>query len=103
MGDELTQAISRHIGNEYDEMFLEFLKRLSVKIELYYRYADDQNIAGWSIGRTMKFCQVDGTFKNKTAAEINDDIDKREDELKLQIQQWKRYLLKQILLGSTKS
>ena len=54
---------------------------MNVKIELYYRYADDQNIAGWSIGRTMKFCQVDGKFKNKTDGEINDDIDKREDEL----------------------
>ena len=81
MGDELTQAMSRYIGNEYDEIFLEKTEELYVDIELYERYVDDQNIAGWSIGRNVEFCRVDGKMKIKSDEDIENDTDKRDDEL----------------------
>ena len=49
--DIITQAVLRHLGNEFDELFLEKLNKLEVKVELYDRYADHQNVALWSFGR----------------------------------------------------
>ena len=81
MGDELTQAISRFIDSEYDEMFLATLEKLKIKLELYERYVDDQDIMGRSIGRRTKFCPVDGMMVSKTQEEIDSEIDLNEDQL----------------------
>ena len=81
MGDDLTQAVSRHIGLEYDEKFLEIVKELKVKLELYKRYADDQNVMGRSIGRMTKFCQRTGTMISKTENEVEAEKNLREDEI----------------------
>ena len=66
MGDEVTQALSRFIGMEYDDMFLETLERLKVELELYERYVDDQDVFGWSIGRRTKFCPEAGVMVPKS-------------------------------------
>ena len=42
---------------------------------------DDQNVMAWSIGRTVKFCPEAGEWMNKTGEEIEDEKEKREDEL----------------------
>ena len=81
MGDDLTQAISRMIGSEYDELFVELCEKLAVELELYERFVDDQNVMGLSFGRTIKFCPEDGRMVNKTDLEIIEDRDKKEDEI----------------------
>ena len=81
MGDDLTQALSRMIGFEYDELFLETCEKLAVDIELYERFVDDQNIMAWSIGRMIKFCPEAGRMIEKNEVEITQDKDKREDEI----------------------
>ena len=75
MGDELTQALSRMIGLEYDELFLATLEQLDVKLELYERYVDDQDVIGRSIGRNTKFCPATGVMKSKTEEEIQSEKD----------------------------
>ena len=66
MGDDLTQALSRFIGSEYDEIFVETYEKLAVKHEMYERFVDDQNVLGWSFGRTLKFYPVAGRRVNKS-------------------------------------
>ena len=93
MGDDLTQAVFRHIGLEYNEKFLEIVKELKTKLELYKQYDDDQNAMGRSIGRMTIFCQMTGTMISKTENEVEAEKNLREDEIfmeelrKLQIQQ----------------
>ena len=81
IGDEITQASSRHLGNEFDELFQEKCVSLDIKIELYDRYADDQNVALRDFGRDLKFCPLDVRMKEKSLAEKEQDKDKRTDEL----------------------
>ena len=81
MGDELTQALSRFIGSEYDEMFLATLEKLQIKLKLYDRYVNDQDIMGKSIVRRNKFCPVDDMMVRKTQEEIDSEIDLNEDQL----------------------
>ena len=81
MGDDLKQALSRFIGSEYDEMFEETCEKLAVELELYERFVDDQNVLGWSFGRTLKFCPVAGRMVHKSDLEIIEDREKREDEI----------------------
>ena len=81
IGDVLTQAISRHIGNEFDELFTSELTKLAIKNELYERYADDIDVANRSIGRMIKFCPLAGRMVPKTETEIENDAEKEEDEL----------------------
>ena len=76
MGNDLTQALSRFIGSEYDEIFVETCEKLDVKLEMYERFVEDQNVLGWSFGRTLKFCPVDGRMVNKSDLEIIEDRDK---------------------------
>ena len=89
IGDKITQAVSRHLGNEFDEGYLEKCEKLEVKVELYDRYADDQNIAMWSFGRELKFCPLDGGLVPKSEDEIRHERDKREDELVMEeLKRW---------------
>ena len=81
MGDELTQALSRFIGMEYDKKFLETIERLKVELELYDRYVDDQDLVGWSIGRRTKFCPEAGVMVDKSEEEIEAEKDKKEDKI----------------------
>ena len=37
IGDVLTQAMARHMGNEFDELFTGEMKKLDIKNELYDR------------------------------------------------------------------
>ena len=41
IGDIITQACARHMGNEFDELFTRKMLELAIKNELYQRYADD--------------------------------------------------------------
>ena len=81
IGDVLTQAMARHMGNEFDELFTGEMKKLDIKNELYDRYADDIDLANRSIGRRIKFCPLDGCMVSKTSEEIEADNGKEEDEL----------------------
>ena len=81
MGSDLTQALSRLIGNEFDEMFLENVEKIGMIIEMYKRYGDDQNVAGRSIGKETKVCLLAGKLVRKTDEEIRNDKDKRLDEI----------------------
>ena len=81
MGSDLTQALSRHIGNEFDELFLENVNKFGLEIELYKRYVDDQNIAGRSIGKETKVRLLTGYLVRKNVDEIENDKDKKLDEL----------------------
>ena len=51
IGDVLTQAIARHMGNEFDQKFNTKLTSLNIKTELYQRYADDVDLVTRSVGR----------------------------------------------------
>ena len=84
IGDEITQAMSRHLGNEFDELFLDKCMSLEIKVEMYDRYADDQNIAARNCGREMKFCPLDGRMIAKTRDQIEQEHDKRDDELMME-------------------
>ena len=53
IGDVLTQALSRHMGNEFDDLFNDHVTKLGIKQELYQRYADDIESALRSIGRRI--------------------------------------------------
>ena len=82
MGDKLTQALSKFIVLEYNEMFLTTLEKLEVKLVLYERCVDDQDVMGWSIGRSLKFCQEAGVMINKSQQEIeSEEKDKNEDKI----------------------
>ena len=81
IGDVLTQAIARHIGNEFDERFDRKLRSLDIKAELYQRYADDVDLVVRSVGREVKFCPVAGNMQEKTAPEIRNEEMKNEDEI----------------------
>ena len=80
-GEEITQAVSRHLGNEYDELFLEICNKINIKIEMYDRYVDDQNTALRSFGRKVKFCPLDGELVPKTDDEIEVQKDLHEDQV----------------------
>ena len=77
MGDKVTQALSRFIGIEYDDKFLETLERLKVELKLYERYVDDQDVFGWSIGRRTKFCPEAGVMVPKSGEEVEEKRTKR--------------------------
>ena len=75
----MTQAIARHMGNEFDDRFNKKLNSLNIKTELYQRYADDVDIVVRSVGRDVKFCPLAGNLQSKTAKEIHDEIATDED------------------------
>ena len=81
IGDEISQASSRMVGAEYDEKFQIRMEDLGVPLELYERYADDQNLAARSIGREAIFCPQDGVLKRKGLEQIQEESDIREDIL----------------------
>ena len=81
IGDEISQAVSRIVGMEYDEIFLNKLEELEIVVEIYLRYVDDQNLALWSIGRSMMFCPVDGALQQKSEVVIEDEKEIPEDVL----------------------
>ena len=81
IGDVLTQAIARHVGNEFDDQFNLKLKSLDIKTELYQRYADDVDLIVRTVGKKLKFCPEAGSMIEKTALEIHDDEDVEEDEI----------------------
>ena len=61
IGDVLTQAIARHLGNEFDARFNAKLTSLNIKTELYQRYADDIDMVLRTVGRKRKFCPEAGS------------------------------------------
>ena len=71
IGDEISQAISRIIGKEYDEIFVRIMEELGIPLEIYKRYVDDQNLALRSIGREVMFCPRDGTLQKKNKEQID--------------------------------
>ena len=85
IGDVLTQAIARHMGNEFDQEINTKLALLNVKTELYQRYADDVDLVVRSVGRNIKFCPLTGTMQEKTAREIHEESQMEEDEITMQV------------------
>ena len=83
IGDVLTKATSRHMGNEFDELFNDQVVKLGLKQEMYQRYADDIESALRSIGRRMMFCPLDGCMVNKPEDQVEREADLEEDELTL--------------------
>ena len=81
IGDVLTQAIARHMGNEFDEKCNLKMNSLNIKTELYQRYADDIDLVVRSIGRKRKFCPEAGNFVEKTSLEVHEESSKCEDEI----------------------
>ena len=81
IGDVLTQAIARHMGNEFDERFNQLMTKVEVKSELYQRYADDIDVVVRSVGRTKRFCPLAGSFVEKTEEEMVAQAEKEEDEI----------------------
>ena len=81
IGDVLTQAIARHMGNEFDQRFNSKLTSLNIKTELYQRYADDIDLVLRTIGRKRKFCPEAGSVIEKTANEIHEESSMEEDEI----------------------
>ena len=81
IGDVLTQAIARHMGNEFDEKFTQKMDSLNIKRELYQRYADDIDLVVRSVGRERKFCPVAGNFVEKTSPEVQEESSQEEDEI----------------------
>ena len=84
-GDVLTQAIARHMGNEFDQEINTKLASLNVRTELYQRYADDVDLVVRSVGRNIKFCPLTGTMQEKTAREIHEESHMEEDEITMQV------------------
>ena len=85
IGDVLTQAIARHMGNEFDEKYNIKLKSLNIRTELYQRYADDIDLVVRSVGRRLKFCPEAGTMIEKTANEILEEDNVEEDEITMKV------------------
>ena len=83
IGDVLTQAIARHMGNEFDELLTSLMTKVEVKCELYQRYADDINLVVRSVGRTSKFCPQAGKFVEKMQHEIRNETNMADDELSM--------------------
>ena len=83
IGDVLTQAIARHMGNEFDQRFNQLMKNVEVKSELYQRYADDIDMVIRSIGRAKRFCPLAGSFVTKTQEEIVAEAEMEEDEINM--------------------
>merc|ERR1711978_111267 len=81
IGDVLTQAIARHMGNEFDDRFNKKLNSLNIKTELYQRYADDVDVVVRSVGRDVKYCPMAGEMQSKTTKEIHDEICIEEDAI----------------------
>ena len=81
IGDVLTQAVSRHIGNEFGELFNYQIVKLDIKQELYQRYADDIDEANRTIGRRLKFCPLVECMIHKELEQIEAERDIEEDEL----------------------
>ena len=69
------------MGNDIDEVFLSKIIDLAIQNELYYRYADDINLALRSIGRKTKFCPEAGRMIDKSEAEMEAELHKNEDEI----------------------
>ena len=65
IGDVLTQAMSRHMGNEFNDLYNDKIIKLDLKQEMYQRYADDTNVAQRSIGRRHKFCPLTGSILSR--------------------------------------
>ena len=81
IGDEVTQAVSRFVGFEFDEVFDKKVKDAGIKMEMNGRYVDDNNVFTRSIGRKMKFCPLAGSLVEKTENEENESEGMREDEI----------------------
>ena len=81
IGDVLTQAIARHMGNEFDQRFKKLMEDANVKAELYQRYADDIDLVTRSVGRSVKFCPLAGKFVSKSDDEIAAELNMEEDEI----------------------
>ena len=84
IGDILSQAAARMVGNEFDDIFLKMLETLEIKNELYDRYVDDIQTMTRSIGRRTRFCPMTGTMVEKTEEEIVADLEKNEDEITME-------------------
>ena len=54
---------------------------LDIKLEVYDRYADDQDIALRNFGRTVKFCPLAGEMVEKTEIEVAEEVDTTDDVL----------------------
>ena len=81
IGDVLTQAIARHMGNEFDDLFKGKMAKLGIENEIYQRYADDIDLAHRTMGVRTKFCPMAGKLVPKTEEEIESEAEKEEDEL----------------------
>ena len=73
--------MSRHMGNEFDDLYNDQIIKLDLKQEMYQRYADDTNVAQRSIGRRHKFCPLAGRMIAKSPEQIRAEADVDEDEL----------------------
>ena len=67
--------------NKFDDLFQEKCKTLEIQIEVFDRYADDQNVAMRDFGREMKFCPLNWRLIQKLDTEIKEEQSKRNDEL----------------------
>ena len=76
IGDILSGAAARMIGNEFDEIFEMKMIQLEIQNELYSRYIDDIDLFVRSIGRSLKFCPRTGTMTEKSPEEILADREK---------------------------
>ena len=78
--DEVTQAVSRFVGFEFDEVFEKKVKDVGIKVEMNGRYVDDNNIFVRSIGKKVKFCPLAGRLVEKTEDEEKECEEMMEDE-----------------------
>ena len=84
IGDEVTQAVSRLVGIEFDELFDKKVNDAGIKIEMNGRYVDDNNIFVRSIGRRVKFCPMAGKLVEKTEDEEKECEGMGEDEITME-------------------
>ena len=77
IGSDLTGEIARNVMTWWDTIFIAILKELSIKVDLYSRYVDDQLEAlppinpGWDFdtkSRTMVFSQEKADNDSDTPA-----------------------------------
>ena len=71
------------MGNEFYEVSTLMMANLDVKNKLYYIYAGDIDLFTRSIGRKLKFCPVDGVMITKSEEEMEAELDKSDDELRM--------------------
>ena len=84
IGDEVTQESSRHVGNEFDDIFDKKVEDAGIKIEMNGRYVDDNNIFARSIGRELKFCPMAGCLVEKSEDEVKECENRTEDEITME-------------------